>query len=293
MPVPTEITAYDGLTLLKNASPVDELLYYYDALGNTLRMYTGLSSPLTITGLDAVSGSDSSYSVTRYAYDRFANMATMTDPLSQTESYTYDLNGNQLTKTDRNGNVTTYACDDLDRLVSSAVDTPDDAGDAAGAIAYTLTGLKRSESNDTGTTTYNYDALGRTTQESFSGTGSNTVKTYAYNIGGNRTSFALSVGGVSQFGTTYTYDALNRLTGMTEGATTATYGYDTNGNRSYVQYNNGLRDEYHYNLANLLTTLTNKNSGGTVLSAYTYTYTLDGNQINKTDHTGKVNTYTI
>jgi YD repeat-containing protein len=82
------------------------------------------------------------------------------------------------------------------------------------------------------------------------------------------------------------------MTGMTEGSTTAAYGYDTNGNRSYVQYNNGLREEYHYNFANMLTTLTNKDSYGSVLSEYTYTYTVDGNQISKTDHTGKVNTYT-
>jgi RHS repeat-associated protein len=81
------------------------------------------------------------------------------------------------------------------------------------------------------------------------------------------------------------------MTGMSEGGVTAAYGYDTNGNRSYVQYNNGLREEYAYNLANLLTGVTNKNSAGAVLSGYTYEYRLDGNQTKKTENTGKITTY--
>jgi uncharacterized protein RhaS with RHS repeats len=31
--------------------------------------------------------------VTASAYDRFSNLTSVTDPLGQTESYTYDING--------------------------------------------------------------------------------------------------------------------------------------------------------------------------------------------------------
>ena len=90
----------------------------------------------------------------------------------------------------------------------------------------------------------------------------------------------------------YVYDALNCLTQMSQGDITADYGYDTNGNRAYVEYDNDLCEEYDYNLANLLTCLVNKNSIDTVLSQYDYTYTLDGNQASKTDQDGVVTDYT-
>ncbi len=275
------VTAYDG------GAAENYTQYYYDALGNTLRMYTGLSSPLNISGLDTVSGADTNYSVTKYAYDRFGNMLTKTDPLNQTETYTYDINGSALTKTDRNGNVTTFAYDAMGRVTNSTVTTPDGKGNAILTYAYTLAGQKLSESNGTESTSYVYDSLGRATQE----TSGATVKAYGYNLGGNRTSFTLLTNGTQQFNTNYTFDELNRLTGTTEGTVTSTYGYDTNGNRSYVQYNNGLREEYAYNLANHLTALLNKNSSNTVLSQYTYTYGLDGNQLTKTDKNGKVTAY--
>jgi RHS repeat-associated protein len=276
------------VTTFNNGSPVNYTQYYYDGAGNILRMYTGLSSPLTITGLDTVSGTDTTYSVTKYAYNRFSQLTAMIDPLSQTESYTNDINGNMLAKTDRNGGITTYTYDDLGRLTFSAVTTSDGTGDASLSMTYTMTGLKRSENNGTATVTYTYDALGRVAAES----SGDVVKGYAFDIGNDRTGFTMSVGGVQQFNTSYTYDALNRMSTMTQGSVTAAYQYDANGNRQSVTYNNGLVESYLYNNANLVTTLTNKNSGNTVLSQYTYIYNLDGNQTNKTDQSGNSYNYT-
>lgn len=262
--------------------------YYYDALGNTLRMYTGLSAPLTISGLDAVSGTDTDYSVTRYVYDQYSNVTSTTDPLGQTETYTYDINGNMLTKTHRSGAMTTYTYDGLGRVTNTAVETSDGEGDGYVAYSYTLTGQALSQTNGTETSAYAYDSLGRVTQEA---TGK-TVKTYGYNLGNSRTGFLLTQDGAQQMSILYDYDALNRLTGVTSGTVTAEYGYDTNGNQSYVEYDSGVREEYTYNLANLLTTLVNEDSSGTALSQYEYTYTLDGNQVSKTDQSGKITAYT-
>ena len=267
-------------------STVNYTQYWYDKVGNPLRMYTGLTTPLTITGLDQVSGGSAGYSTTKYTYDKFGHQLTMTDPVGQTESATYDLNGNTLTKTDRNGNVTTNTYDARGRLTNCAVVTPSGRGNVTNTYTYALNGQKLTESGGGATTTFQYDALGRTTRESYS----NVVKAYAYNIGDLRTSFTVSVGGTQQINNAYTYDALGRLTQVSGSGVTAGYTYDANGNRTATTYNNGTQETFAYNKANLVTQVVNK-KGASVLSQFDYTYDLAGRQLSKTDQNGKVSTY--
>jgi YD repeat-containing protein len=108
---------------ISSAIPENYTQYYYDSMGNKLRMYTGLCSPLTIEGLDNVTGLDTVYSTTKYSYDRFNQLVSMTDPFGKIESYAYDLNGNMISKTDRNGNMVTMAYDGLNRILSNSVVT--------------------------------------------------------------------------------------------------------------------------------------------------------------------------
>ena len=118
------------------------------------------------------------------------------------------------------------------------------------------------------------------------------LKNYTYDIGGNRTSYTLKVGGVTTVNTSYTYDELSRLSTVSENnALTATYTYDINGNRASLTYANGTTTAYTYNLANLITSLVNAKVSS-VLSSYDYTYYLDGNQATKESHDGKLTTYT-
>ena len=263
-------TSYDGQDAVITQ-------YTYDDAG------TGLTSPLTITGLDEVTGGSAGYSTTEYAYDTQSRLTGTTDPLDQTESYTYDSkSGRLLTKTDRNDVVTTYTYDNLGRETRREAGTGDYV-----ATTYTLSGQKASESNGTATTAFTYDDLGRLTAEV---TG-DAIKTYSYNLGGARTAFAAAVDGTSQISLAYTYDAMNRLSTVSGNSTSASYGYTDNGNLEYVQYGNGLREEYTYNKANLLTGLVNE-LGSTTLSQYGYTYTLDGQQVQKTEPNNKVTAYT-
>ena len=84
---------------------------------------------------------------------------------------------------------------------------------------------------------------------------------------------------------------MNRLEKVYEnGALTATYQYDANGNRQSLTYSNGNKTTYLYNVANKLESITNTKNG-TLLSSYIYQYYLDGNQASKTDNKGKTTSY--
>ena len=272
-----------------NAVPENHTQYYYDSVGNKLRMYTGLGSPLTITGPDNATGPDAVYSTTKYAYDRFSQLISMTDLFGKAEVYAYDLNGNMISKTDRNGNTATMVYDGLSRILSSSVVTPDGSGNVSNSYTYTLAGNKLTASSGGVATTYLYDELGRLKSETEAG---GIVKAYTYDADNNRKTFVITQNGVVKANTSYDYDKMNRLWKVSESSVPiATYDYDANGNRKTLIYNaNGNSTSYGYNLANKLTALTNM-QGATPISSYAYTYYLDGNQASQKDIANKVTNY--
>src|ERR1019366_5615881 len=85
--------------------------------------------------------------------------------------------------------------------------------------------------------------------------------------------------------TTYSYDALSRLTSVTDGyGRTVSYGYDKNGNRTSISYPGGKTVKYVYDAANRLMSLPNT-VNATVISGYQYTLDAVGNhrQVNQTE----------
>jgi len=274
-----KVTTYNGTT------PENYTQYHYDAVGNKVRQYTGLNTPLTINGLDQiVPGADNYYSITRYDYDRFGRLTRMTDPMGKYENNTYDTNGNLTGKTDRNEDIINNVYDGLGRLISTSVTTSDGSGNASHSYSYVMTGMRKGMDG----TTYLYDDLGRLLKE----TEGSIVKEYTYDAANNRKSFILKKGGNIVSSTTYTYDNMNRLYQVLENnQLKAAYSYDENGNRKTLTYTNGDSTIYDYNLANSLTILTNK-KGSSILSKYDYEYYLNGNQAKKSENTGKVTNYT-
>ena len=93
----TTVLGFEGGEVLSHTA------YTYDVMGNATTMSTGLS------------GSQPA-SVNSYEYDRFGNVTKHMDALGQEEIFTYDLSGNLKTKLDRNGTLTQYAYDGLNRL---------------------------------------------------------------------------------------------------------------------------------------------------------------------------------
>ncbi|MFZ5353381.1 MAG: RHS repeat-associated core domain-containing protein, partial [Bacillota bacterium] len=260
--------------------------YYYDNVGNKVRMYTGLVKPLIIQGLDNVTATgDSNYSVTRYLYNQFNQMIKRTDPLGKHETYEYDNAGNLKTKTDRNGNTTTFAYDGLNRMISKSVTNPSDTAiNSTYAYSYSMTGSLKSTSGGGSAVSYTYDDLGRLVQETEE---NNIIKQYSYDAVNNRKSFTLKQNGAIKLNNSYTYDNLNRLYQVYDNSQlSATYQYDANGNRSLLTYANGIVTEYTYNLTNNILSLTNKKNSN-IVSQFTYTYYSNGNIESKTDSNGK------
>ena len=117
------------------------------------------------------------------------------------------------------------------------------------------------------------------------------LKTYTYDLAGNRTSFTVTQDGAELQKTNYLYDDLNRLTAVyANGGTQAAYTYDTNGNRASLTYANGVTETYRYNKANWVILLENRNKKG-VISSYAYTYYASGSQKTKTTAGGTVTSY--
>ena len=260
----TGVTQYDGETAASTTT------YTYDGVGNVLTMTAGGNT-------------------TAYTYDRYGNVLTTTDPLGQVETFTYSDLGKPVSKTDRNNVTTTYVYDGLGRLLSTS------ANNQTVQQTYTLTGQIASETSPWQQTVYAYDALGRcvTVTETELGAGGETyTKAYSYDLADNRTGFTLTRSGSAAQNVAYSYDALNRLSTVSENGTVqATYTYDTNGNRASLTYANGAAETYAYNKANWITELENKQDSE-VISSFTYTYYASGSQKTETDHTGRVTTYT-
>jgi len=89
--------------------------------------------------------------------------------------------------------------------------------------------------------------------------------------------------------TTYTYDALNRLTSITNNrGLTITFTYDVLGRRTSMTHANGVVTTYEYDAASQLTQVTHK-LGAAIINSFSYTYDKVGNRLTKVDRNGTYN----
>jgi RHS repeat-associated protein len=261
----------------------------YDELGNLLSMTAanGATTQYTYDALkNLLSSTDANGRATRFEYDALNRLIKRVLPLGMADLYTYDQVGNLATRTDFNGKQTSYEFDAMNRLTARRPDAS--LGEPAVLYSYTATGMRRSMTDASGTTTYTYDQRDRLlTKQTPQGT-----LTYTYDLAGGLTSMRSSnADGVS---VDYTYDDLNRLESVIDNrlvASTTTYTYDAVGNLKSDSRPNGVRADYTYNALNRLTDLGVTRSGTTQAS---YAYTLDrtGRRLSVTEGGGRTVNYT-
>ncbi len=234
-------------------------LYTYDALGNLLRVDQKGSAP-----------ADSTQWRTRtFTYDSLSRLLTATNPESGQISYSYDVDGNMLQKTspapNQTGSATqtiSYCYDKLNRVTGKAYSaqncTKGQLPSGAAVVSYTYdagaNGIGRltNLTDQAGSGSYSFDALGRIGSESRTIAGIQKNLSYTYNLDSSVATLKYPSGAV----VTYTPDAAGRILSAVDAGnninyiTGATYGPDSSlagfvsGNSSSFA---GITNTFSYN----------------------------------------------
>ncbi len=223
-----------GGQLIAAADNNSAYTYSYDAAGNVSQ------ETVTYPGL-----SSQALVTLNYGYDGLGHVTSLTDSLGGQLTYAY--NGDQLTQLG---------------LSLNGVSTPVQL-----SFAYNNQGLVSAINSQDGAYALriDYDADNRVSYMSYPNV--ELYLQYSYNADSQVTSYSGPEGTNN-----YSYDTTGQLTGVS-GAQSASYSYDTNGNRTMSGYVTGPGNQ-------LL-------SDGT----YTYTYNKDGQLATRTDQAGNVWTY--
>ena len=250
--------------------------YTYDALGDLLTTNDPLGHTTTNTydsdqNLITATDADSDTTTDTYDLDNELTQSARTDAsdtvLDEQET-AYDADGNVTSETDGLGNSTNFTYDPLNRKTSST-----DALAHETTYTYDLVGNLTSITDPDGrVTTDTYDADNELTGVSYSD-GITPDVSYTYDKDGQRSTMTDGTGT-----TTYTRDALHRLTKVKDGAgQTVKYKYDLVGNLTKIIYPSGNKVKRTYDLANRLTAVTDWLGHKT-----TFTYDADSNLVTET-----------
>ena len=260
--------------------------------------------PHLITGV-----TDRGGRTTQYIYDATRNLTRIVNPAGGNTDMIYDANGNLIQLSDTKGQITAFAYDKDNRLVkktfadgTSATYTYDslsriasytgprglssyytfDANNNPAYVSHTFDmqhyTMPSTYQHDTyrrlttmvdalGTTTYAYNADSLVT--SIDGPLDNDTITYQYDAKGQVKRYALELGQT----VSYTYDTLDRLTGISGGAGNFTYAY-TGASPAVKRLTrpNGSYTDYEYDVLNRLVSVANRKSSGEIINQYGYTY---------------------
>ncbi len=229
-----------------------------DALGQSIFFtYNSLAEPLTFVNQQGFT--------TSYQYDAHGNLLETTNPDGTTQQDAYNGLGEVTSSTDADGQVITYGYNANAQLTTENL--PDGTSNT-----YTFDShgnmLTASGPGGDWTFTYNSQNLPTTIAEP---NGTLTVK---YGIDGNLTQIVDQTG----FTTNYLYDAVGRLSKLTDASGTLieSYSYDPAGNVISEIKGNGTSTTYHYNGDGETTEITNLAPGGSINSQMAYAYNAVG-----------------
>ncbi|WP_251358755.1 RHS repeat-associated core domain-containing protein [Kangiella sp. TOML190] len=174
---------------------LDRLIKVVDpALGETEFDYDSQNRLTSVT--------DATNKTTSYAYNAFGEVTSQTSPDSGTSSFTYDSAGNLSTVTDARNITATYSYDALNRVTSiSYPNASENVSFVYDATANNNKGIGRltSINDESGSTSYQYDAKGQLSQETRVINGVSFVTAYGYDAAGLLTQVAYPSGRIVDY----------------------------------------------------------------------------------------------
>ncbi len=205
---------------------------------------------------------------TSFTYDGYGRLATLTNPFSETTSWTYDVVSGDLTRqTMANGAYTDYGFDIRGRVstithktsTSGVIDPQTYTYDPAGNL------ITKTVAGDM--LTYTYDAIDQLTSE-----GSIVYGGISYTYDGNGNRLTRTQGSTTE---NYTYDNADKLLSIAVGSTTTrSYTYDAAGRPFSITSSSGTRT-LAFDDEDRLTSISGTGAG-------TYTYNAAGTRVSKT-----------
>ena len=248
--------------------------YVADGVGGYIAYTTTASAHDHVGRL--VSITDAEGNDTILTYDTMSRKTSMNDPDMGSWVYTYDDAGRVILQTDARGRIITFEYDALGRLTRKLRGTTvleqrfyDEAGH--GASKGRLTRLV----DASGSSSFSYDVMGRTTQQTQSTGAQVYTITRGYDSGGRLANLTYPDGEVVKA----TYDTAGRLRTVGSYVTAATY--DARGALTGRMLGNGLSEKFSYDLdRGWLTVAT---IVGPVVSDQSFSYAADGQLLAKTN----------
>jgi len=209
-----ELTDPSGNTLRQQFDNMGRVVAVSDALGHMLLTEYDKEGRKTRE-------TDANGNATQFGYDEAGRLLFVKEASGAVTNYTYDKNGNKLSQKDANGHLWSYKYDGLNRLIEES-----DPLSRKTTYAYDAVGNLKTKTDAKGqTTTYGYN-VHRLTGVAYS---DGTSDSFTYDAQGRRLTAANANVTIA-----YGYDALNRITSMTNQRynLVARYEYDAAGNRS-------------------------------------------------------------
>ena len=214
------------------------------------------------------------FAIESYGYDAGDRVTSRTDAKAKSTGYTYDSAGRLATMTDRRGQVSTYAYDEQDRVLS--ITRPE----GATRLSYDAVGRLVEISDAASTLSYGYDAVDRLIREVQFAAGMRTEIAYAYDALDRRVS--RTVNGVANETTGYGYDRANRLTSITYRGQTTTLEYDAVGRLTRKVLPNGIVQVLTYDDADRLLAIAYGKPDNTLIDSVSYGYDANGRRVSET-----------
>ncbi|MES1192674.1 MAG: LysM peptidoglycan-binding domain-containing protein [Steroidobacter sp.] len=224
----TSFSLNDGTyyPLLDNVNVVTKM-YSYDEAGRRISETSG----------SLANGSSTAQAIMRYAYDGMGNLVSSIAAGGEITHYQYDLEGHKTQQVDPLGGTLSWNYDYFGRYAGKTT-TPGHV-DMAGTkyyYTYDYAGDLLTQTSSAGQNiTYTYDEAGHASAIDDSGVKRDT--NYFYDKAGRVSREQVLENGVDFQDTLTTYDALNRISTLTDLRYTETYEYDAAGNRTHILAN--------------------------------------------------------